>query len=72
MENALYYFHELILHSCEIHGSALVGSDPHELAPGFEVCQMKRTHILVSELTLFKLYEIGFLRIQPLHSGRVH
>ena len=22
-----------------VHGLALVGSDPHELAPGFEVCQ---------------------------------
>ena len=28
-----------------LHGSALVGSDPHELAPRFEVCQMKGTHI---------------------------
>ena len=27
------------------HGSALVGSDPHERAPGFKVCQMKGTHI---------------------------
>ena len=26
------------------HGSALVGSDPHELTPEFEVCQMKGTH----------------------------
>ena len=28
-----------------IHGSALEGSDPHELAAGCEVCQMKGTHI---------------------------
>ena len=28
------------------HGSALEGSDPHELAGGFEVCQMKGTHII--------------------------
>ena len=28
-----------------IHGSALEGSDPHELAAKFEVCQMKGTHI---------------------------
>ena len=48
------------------HGSALVGSDPHERAPGFEVCQMKGTHIGASELTLFKSYEIGLLRIRPL------
>ena len=48
------------------HGSALVGSDPHELATEFEVCQMKGTHIGVSELTLFKSYEIGLLRIRPL------
>ena len=48
------------------HGSALVGSDPHELAAGFKVCQMKGTDIGVSELTLFKSYEIGLLRIQPL------
>ena len=27
------------------HGSALEWSDPHELAPGFEVFQMKGTHI---------------------------
>ena len=27
------------------HGSALEGSDPPEWAPGFEVCQMKGTHI---------------------------
>ena len=46
-----------------IHGSALEGSDPHELAAGFEVCQMKGTHIGTSELTLFKCYEIGLLRI---------
>ena len=45
------------------HGSALEVSDPHELAPGFEVCQMKGTHIGASELTLFKSYEIGLLRI---------
>ena len=49
-----------------IHGSALEGSDPHELAAGFEECQMKGTHIGVSELTLFKSYEIGLLRIRPL------
>ena len=48
------------------HGSALVGSDPHELQPEFEACQMKGTHIGVSELTLFKSYEIGLLRIRPL------
>ena len=48
------------------HGSALVGSDRHELAPRFEVCQMKGTHIEASELTLFKSYEIGLLRIRPL------
>ena len=48
----------------------MVGSDPHEfeLTPGFEVCQMKGTHIVVSELTLFKSYEIGLLRIRPLYS----
>ena len=49
------------------HGSALVGSDPHELAPGFEVCQMKGTHIGASVLTLFKSYEISLLRIRPLY-----
>ena len=48
------------------HGSALEGSDPHELAGGFEVCQMKGTHTGASELTLFKPYEIGLLRIQAL------
>ena len=49
------------------HGSALEGSDPHELTGGFEVCQqMKGTHIGASELTLFKSYEIGLLRIRPL------
>ena len=48
------------------HGSALEGSDPHELAGGFEVCQMKGTHKGASELTLFKSYEIGLLRIRPL------
>ena len=48
------------------HGSALVGSDPHERAPGFEVCQMKGKHRGASELTLFKSYEIGLLRIRPL------
>ena len=48
------------------HGSALEGSDPHELAAEFEVCRMKGTHIGVSELTLFKSYEIGLLRIRPL------
>ena len=36
------------------HGSALEGSDPHELAGRFEG---------VSELTLFKSYEIGLWRI---------
>ena len=46
-----------------VHGSALEGSDPHELAPGFEVCQMKGTHIVASELTLSKSYEIGLLMI---------
>ena len=49
-----------------IHGSALDGSDPHEMAGGFEVCQMQGTHIGASELTLFKSYEIGLLRIPPL------
>ena len=44
-----------------IHGSALEGSDPHELAAGFEVCQMKGTHIGSSELTLFKSNEVGLL-----------
>ena len=39
---------------------------PHELADGFEVCQMKGTHIGASELTLFKSYEIGLFRIRPL------
>ena len=48
------------------HGSALEGSDPHELAAGFEVCQMKGTHIGASELTLFKSYEIGPLKIRSL------
>ena len=45
---------------------ALVESDPHELASKFEVCQMKGTHLGASELTLFKSYEIGLLRIRPL------
>ena len=49
-----------------LHGSALVGSDPHELAPRFEVCQMKGTHIGTLKLTFFKSYEIRFLRIRPL------
>ena len=48
------------------HGSALESSDPHELAGGFEVCQMKGKHIGASELTLFKFYEIGLLRIRTL------
>ena len=48
------------------HGRALEGSDPHELAGGFEECQMKGTHIATSELTLFKSYKIGLLRIRPL------
>ena len=46
-------------------GSALEGSDPHELAGGFEVCQMKGAHIGASGLTLFKSYEIWLLRIRP-------
>ena len=46
-----------------VHGSALVGSDPHELAPGFEVVCQKGIHIGVSELTLFEPYEIELLRI---------
>ena len=49
-----------------VNGSALVRSDLHELAAGFEVCQMKGTHIGASELTLFKSYEIGLFRIRPL------
>ena len=49
-----------------LHGRALEGSDPHELAGGFEVCQMKGIHIGALELTLFKSYEIGLLRIRPL------
>ena len=49
-----------------IHVSALVGSDPHELAPEFEVWKMKGTHIGISELTLFKCYEIGLFRIRPM------
>ena len=53
---------------CVLHGSALKGSDPHELAPGFGACQMKGTHIGASELTLFKSYEIGLLRIRPLQT----
>ena len=48
------------------HGSALVGSEPHELAPEFEVCQTKGTHMGASELTLLKSYEIGLLKIRPL------
>ena len=36
-------------HNDPCHGSALEGSDPHELAGGFEVCQMKGTHIGASE-----------------------
>ena len=50
----------------EKHGSALEGSDPHELTSGIEVCQMKGKHIGASELTLFKSYEIGLLRIRLL------
>ena len=45
------------------HDSTLEGSDPHELAGKFEACQMKVAHIEASELTLFKSYEIGLLRI---------
>ena len=56
----------MVIVFCLRHGSALEGSDPHEKAPGFEVCQMKGTHIGASELTLFKSYEIGLLRIRPL------
>ena len=49
------------------HGSVLVGSDPHELAAGFEVvCQMKGTHIGALELASFKSFEIGLLRNRPL------
>ena len=55
-----------------VHGSALLGSDPHELAPEFEVYQMKGTHIGVSELTLFKSYGIGLLRIRPLCFSTIH
>ena len=36
------------------HGSAMKGYYPHELILGYEVCQMKGTHIGVSELTLEK------------------
>ena len=50
----------------QTHGRSLEGSDPHELAGGFEVCKMKGTHIGTSELTLFKSYKIGLLRIRPL------
>ena len=43
---------------------------PHELAPGFELCQMKGTHIGASELTLqwnfFKKWKK--LLILPLHN----
>ena len=42
------------------------GSDPRELTPGFEVSQIKGTHIGVSELTLSKSYEASLLRIRPL------
>ena len=59
--------YEMVRNQLWSHGSALEGSDPHELAPGFEACQMKLTHIGASELTLFKSYEIGLLRIRPLH-----
>ena len=48
------------------HGRALMGSDPHELAHRFEICQMKATHIGASELTLLKFYEFILLRIWPL------
>ena len=44
-----------------LHGSALVGSDPHELAPS-QMC----FNIGTSELTFLKSYEIGFLGIRPL------
>ena len=46
-----------------LHGSALVRSELHESAAGFEVCQMKGTHNGALKLTLFKSYEIGLLRI---------
>ena len=45
-------------------GSALVGPDPHEFPPGFELCLVKGTHIGISELTFFKSYESALLRIQ--------
>ena len=49
------------------HGSAMKGYYPHELILGYEVCQMKGTHIGVSELTLKKSYQFVLLRIRPLH-----
>ena len=49
------------------HGSAMEGYYPHELKLGYEICQMKGTLIGVSELTLQKSYQLGLLRIRPLH-----
>ena len=48
------------------HGSGEVGYYPHELILGYEVCQMKGTHMGVSELKLDKSYQFGLLRIQLL------
>ena len=45
------------------HGSAVEGYYPHELILGYDICQMKGTHIGVSELTLEKSYQFGLLRI---------
>ena len=42
------------------HGSALVGSDPHELAPRFEASQMKDTHIGTSELNCLNPMKLAF------------
>ena len=59
-------FHSTAKQLVIAHCRALEGSDPHELAGGFEVCQMKGTHIGTSELKLFKSYKIVLLRIRPL------
>ena len=66
-------FHSILLGGNQIsniailqHGSALVGSDPHELTHEFEIWQMKGTHVGVSELTLEKSYQFGLLSIRPL------
>ena len=67
MHNIVYYWMLFWGKSLPLgHGSAEKGYYPYELILGYEICQMKGTHIGVSEITLEKSYQFGLLRIRPL------